>query len=139
MQPLPKRLAVGYNPNACCEFHSGGIGHDVENFWALKYKVQELLDSKSIQFTLNNGPNVIQNPMPAHGGPTVNMVEEGESLNLIMDVNMLSTPLPCIKSYLIQSGVFPGCPPNCCECQNQHEGCVNMRIGILNLIDESVL
>ena len=73
----------------------------MENCWALKYKVQELLDSKAIQFTPDNGPNVIQNSMPAHVGPTVNVVEEGESLDLIMDVNLLSTPLSCVKSYLI--------------------------------------
>lgn len=111
MPPPPERLPAGYNPNARCEFHSSGIGQDMENFWALKYEVQELLDSKAIQFTPDNGPNVIQNPMPAHGGPTVNIVTEGESINLIMDVNLLSTPLSCVKSYLIQNGVFPGCFP----------------------------
>lgn len=77
--------------------------------------MQELLDSKAIQFTPENGPNVIQNPMPAHVGLAVNVVGEGESLNLIMDMNLLSTPLPCVKSYLIQNGVFPGCSPVCCE------------------------
>ncbi|XP_050875925.1 uncharacterized protein LOC127079584 [Lathyrus oleraceus] len=139
MPPPPERLPGGYNPNAHCEFHSGGIGHDVENCWALKYKVQELLDSKAIQFTPNNGANVIQNLMPAHGGSTVNMMEEGESLNLIMDVNLLSTPLPCVKSYLIQNGVFPGCSPDCCECQNQPNGCVSLKIGIQSLINEGIL
>lgn len=91
--------------------HSRDIGHDVENCWDLKYKVQKLLDYKVIQFTPDNGPNVIQNLMPAHVGPTVNVVEDGKNLNLIMDVNLFSTPLPCIKSYLIKNGVFPGCFP----------------------------
>lgn len=75
--PPPERLHAGYNPNTRCEFHSGDIGHDMENCWALKYKVQELLDSKAIQFTPDNGPNVIQNPMLAHVGATVNVVEDG--------------------------------------------------------------
>lgn len=110
MPPPSERLHTGYNPNAHCEFHSGGIGHDMENCWALKYKVQELLDSKVIQFTPSNWPNVIQNLMPIHGGPIVNMVEEGERLNLIMNVSLLSTPLPCIKSYLIQTEFFLGVP-----------------------------
>lgn len=139
MPPPPERLPAGYNPNARCEFHYGGIGHDVENCWALKYKVQELLDSKAIQFTSDNGPNVIQNPMPAHDGPSVNMSEESESLNLIMDVILLSTSLPCIKSYLIQNGIFLGCPPNYCGCQHQPEGCVNLKIGIQNLINEGII
>ncbi|XP_050893707.1 uncharacterized protein LOC127100532 [Lathyrus oleraceus] len=53
-----ERLPANYNPNARCEFHSGGVGHDVENLFALKYATQNLLDSKSIQFTQDNGPNL---------------------------------------------------------------------------------
>lgn len=77
--------------------------------------------------------------MPAHGGHIVNMMEEGKSLNLIMDINLLPTPLPCVKSYVIQNGVFPGCSPDCCECQNQPEGCVSLKIGIQSLINEGIL
>lgn len=139
MPPPLERFPACYNLNARYKFHSGGIGCNVENCWALKYKVQELLDSEVIRFTPDNGPNVIQNLMPAHGGPTINMVEEGENLNLIMDSNLLSTPLSCVKSYLIQNGVFPGYSPDCCECQNQPEGCVSMKIGIQNLINEGIL
>lgn len=35
MPPPPERLPAGYNPNARCEFHYGGVGHDVENCWVL--------------------------------------------------------------------------------------------------------
>lgn len=49
----------------------------MENCWGLKYKVQELLDSRTIQFTPDNGPNVIQSPMSAHVRPTVNVVGDG--------------------------------------------------------------
>ncbi|XP_050889558.1 uncharacterized protein LOC127094827 [Lathyrus oleraceus] len=117
MPPPPERLHAGYNPNARCEFHSGGIGHDLENCWALKYKMQELLDSKAIQFTPDNGPNVIQNPKLDHVGPTVIVMDDGENLNLIMDVNLLSTPFLCVKSYLINNGVFPICFLECCFLQ----------------------
>lgn len=75
----------------------------MENPWALKYKVQELLDSKAIQFTPENEPNVIQNPMLAHARPIVNVMEEGENLNLIMDVNLMSTLLLCVKGYLVKT------------------------------------
>lgn len=78
----------------------------MEKCWALKYKVQELLDSKDIQFIPDNGPNIIQNLMPAHVVPTVNVVEDGENLNLIMDVNLLSIPFSCVKSYLIKNDIF---------------------------------
>lgn len=139
MPPSSERLPAGYNPNARCEFHFGAICHDVENCWDLKYKVQELLDSKAIQFTLENEPNVIQNPMPAHAGPMVNVVEDGVNLNLIMDVNLMSTPLLCVKGYLVKNGVFPGCLPYYCECQSQPEGCVSLKTRIQNLINEGVL
>lgn len=98
-----------------------------------------MLDSKAIQLTSDNGPNVIQNPMSAHGGPTVNVVEYGENLNLIMDVNLLSTSLSCVKSYFIKNGIFPGCFPECCECQNQLEDCVNLKTRIQSLIDKGFL
>lgn len=54
--------------------------------------------------------------MPAHVGPTVNIVEDGENLNLVMGVNLLFTPLSCVKSYLIKNDIFPGCFLECCEC-----------------------
>lgn len=139
MPPPSESLPADYNPNSRCEFHYGGVGHNVENCWALKYKVQELLDSNAIQFTPNNRPNIIQNLMPAHVGHTVNFVEDGEILNLIMDVNLLSNPLRYVKSYLIKNGVFPRCFLECCECQNQLEGCDNLKSGIQNLIDEGFL
>lgn len=39
---------------------------------------------------------------------------------------MLSTPLPCLKSYFIMIGVFPG-------------RCINLKDGIQSLIDEGLL
>ncbi|XP_050916564.1 uncharacterized protein LOC127131691 [Lathyrus oleraceus] len=36
----------------------------------------------------------------AHAGPTVNVAQDGENLNLIMDMNLMSTPLLCVKGYL---------------------------------------
>ncbi|KAI5416194.1 hypothetical protein KIW84_041299 [Lathyrus oleraceus] len=116
MPPPPERLPASYNPNA-----------------------RYFLDFEAIQFTLDNEPNTIQNPTPIHVGHTVNVMEDGENLNLIMDVNLLSIPLSCVNSYLIKNGVFPGCFPECCECQNQPEGCVNLKTRIQSLIDEGFL
>lgn len=59
MPPLTNKVPANFNANAHCDYHSGGVGHDVENCWALKYKVHELLDSKAVQFTSVNAPNVI--------------------------------------------------------------------------------
>lgn len=50
MPAPPKRHPANYDPNARCEFHSGGIGHDMENCLALKYNVQDLIDNKQLTF-----------------------------------------------------------------------------------------
>lgn len=111
----------------------------MENCVALKYKVQDLLDVKAIRFTLDNGPNVIQNPMPPHVGPSINAIEEDQSSNLIKNVNLLTTSLLSIKNYLVKNDVFPGCLPECCKCQSQPEGCDNLKFGTQSLIDEGFL
>lgn len=131
-----ERLPANYNPNARCEFHSGSVGHDVGNCLDLKYAVQNLLDSKDTKFTPDNGPNVIQNPMPAHNGPTVNVIKYDESFNLIMDVNFVTTPLPFVKEYLIKNDVYRGCFPECCKCKSHPEGCDDLKAGIQSLITE---
>ncbi|GKV51312.1 hypothetical protein SLEP1_g57982 [Rubroshorea leprosula] len=79
MVPLNPPFPIWYNPQARCEYHSGGVGHDLENCLALKHRVQDLIDAKELQITSEPevvGPNVIKNPLPTHDGPTVNMIEK---------------------------------------------------------------
>lgn len=84
--PPPTILSPGYDVNARCEFHYGAPGHSVENCKALKYKVQQLIESKVIIFT-PNGPNVNNNPMPPHNKPIVSMVEEVEGKKLVPNMD----------------------------------------------------
>ncbi|XP_058774463.1 uncharacterized protein LOC131648750 [Vicia villosa] len=70
----PTKLPASWDANARCEFHSGSSGHNIENCKALKHKVQDLLDSKAIEFTPTQGPNVVQNPMPPHGAHAANAI-----------------------------------------------------------------
>lgn len=139
LPPTPDKLPANYNANSRCEFHSGGVGHDVENCMALKYKVQDLIDSKAIQFTLGSGPNVLQNPMPPHAGPSVNVIEIEQGLSLIKDVKLLKTPLLSVKEALVKNGVFPGCYHDCCACQKSVDGCDSLKKGIQKLISEGSL
>ncbi|GKV15498.1 hypothetical protein SLEP1_g26285 [Rubroshorea leprosula] len=79
MVPLNPPFPIWYNPQARCEYHSGGVGHDLENCLALKHRVQDLIDAKELQITSEPevvGPNVTKNPLPTHDGPTVNMIEK---------------------------------------------------------------
>ena len=66
LAPLrPDQRPASYDENAKCEFHSGAPGHNIENCKAFKHTVQDLVDSKAINFAPS--PNVNANPMPAHG------------------------------------------------------------------------
>ena len=56
-----------YNPNARCAYHSDSPGHNTDDCWALKNKVQDLIDAKEVQFEAPEKPNVVSAPLPAHG------------------------------------------------------------------------
>lgn len=72
--PPPNPLPAWYDPQKHCEFHEGAPGHDLDNCYALKIKVQELIKADILSFK-DTGPNVKTNPLPNHGGPSVSMVE----------------------------------------------------------------
>jgi hypothetical protein len=123
LAPPVGRLPVGYDANARCNFHSGAPGHTIENCKAFKHVVQDLIDSKAINFA--PAPNVVNNPMSQHGGANVNMVE-GEA-KLVKKVLKLKTPLLEIKEYLLKADVFPGCGSGCLGCVAQSGGCVKLQ------------
>lgn len=50
MPSHPEKIHADYNPNDRCDFHYGGIGLEVENFLALKHKIQYLIDNKQLTF-----------------------------------------------------------------------------------------
>ena len=101
----------------------------------MKHKVQDLIDSKAIDFAPRGGPNVTKNPMPPHHNHSTNAVDHG--LNLVLDVNQLKTPLSFVKKKLLECDVFPGCSKDCQLCLDQPEGCDSLRSGIQCLIDQN--
>ncbi|KAI5429484.1 hypothetical protein KIW84_034174 [Lathyrus oleraceus] len=135
LAPPVGRLPVGYDANARCSFHSGAPGHNIENCKAFKHVVQDLIDSKAID--LAPAPNVVNNPMPQHGGANVNLVE-GEAKS-IKDVLKLKTPLLDIKGCLLKADVFPGCGKGCLDCATQSGGCLKLQQGIQALLDKGIL
>ena len=64
--PIPKTSSPNYNPDAICAYHSGSPGHDTNDYWALKYNIQNMIDAKEIEFDPPGTPNVITTPMPNH-------------------------------------------------------------------------
>ncbi|KAI5430834.1 hypothetical protein KIW84_035096 [Lathyrus oleraceus] len=132
---LPMSLPVGYDANARCNFHSGAPGHNIEICKAFKHVVQDLIDLKAINFAPT--PNVVNNPMPQHGGANVNMLE-GEAKS-IKDVLKLKTPLLEIKNCLLKADVFPGCGKGCLDCATKSGGCLKLQQGIQALLDNGIL
>src|ERR1044072_9541978 len=66
-------------------------------------------------------------------------MEDGEVLNLIMDVDLVKTPLPFVKEYLIKRGVFSGCEVGCVRCEHCSNGCARLKDGIQYLITSGQL
>ena len=56
-----------YKPNARCAYHSESPGHDTNDCWVLKNKLQDLIDAKEIEFDPLETPKVITAPLPKHG------------------------------------------------------------------------
>ncbi|XP_058757581.1 uncharacterized protein LOC131630853 [Vicia villosa] len=56
-----------YDPNAKCVYHSNIPGHHADNCWALKNKIQDMIDASEIEFEPPETLNVITAPMPKHG------------------------------------------------------------------------
>ena len=48
-------------------YHSESPGHDTNDCWALRNKIQDLIEAKEIDFDAPEKPNVITAPMPKHG------------------------------------------------------------------------
>ena len=62
----PNTSSLTYHPNERCAYHSDSPGHDTNNCWALKNKIQDMIDAKEIEFDPLEAPNVITAPMPNH-------------------------------------------------------------------------
>ena len=60
----PNTTSPHYHPYARCTYHSKSPGHDTNNCWALKNKIQDLIEAKEIEFDAPEKPNVISAPMP---------------------------------------------------------------------------
>ena len=67
-----------YNPNARCAYHSDSPGHSTDDCWALRNKVQDLIDAKEVQFEAPEKPNMVTAPMPNHG---VNAIREDNEVD----------------------------------------------------------
>ena len=122
----PNTISPRYNSNARCTYHSESPGHDTDNYWDLKNKVQDLIEAKEIEFDAREKPNVITAPMPKHGHG-VNVV--GDEL-FVTSVEEIYTPLMTVKKNLLLAGLFSGCGEGCHMCSSLPAGCHLLKSGV---------
>ncbi|KAI5419511.1 hypothetical protein KIW84_043615 [Lathyrus oleraceus] len=118
----PDKRPVSYDENAKCEFHSDAPGHDVENCKAFKHIVQDLVDSKAINFA--QFPNVNANHMPAYGQMGMNAISKDRRTIGLMNGDQLKAPRPVVPKPLMKEGAFPSVDTCCAAVAT--EGCVLM-------------
>ena len=123
---IPNTSSPKYNPNAICAYHSNSPGHDTNNCWTLKNKIQNMIDVKEIEFDPPEISRMITAPKPLHS-KSVNAIDDVSYVPTISD---LSTPLMIIKKNFLQASLFSGCLENCYQCASQSNGCMWLKNGI---------
>lgn len=58
--PLLDPNAKRYDPSKVCVFHSNSPGHSTEECWALKHKIQNLIDQRELVMTSNTYISMIE-------------------------------------------------------------------------------
>ncbi|XP_050897670.1 uncharacterized protein LOC127104530 [Lathyrus oleraceus] len=138
MGPPPDRLHPWYNPNPHCPFHEGSPGHDLQGSYALKHRVRELIDRKILSFR-DMGPNVKNNPLPPHGDPTVNTIEDASDGVMVEKVDDVKTPLVAFHARLVEAGLIDVCHDSCEKCATHLKGFQMVRDNIQDLMNQGVL
>ncbi|KAK2430309.1 hypothetical protein QL285_028656 [Trifolium repens] len=59
--PVPERLPAWYRTDLTCAFHQGASGHDIENCYALRKEVQNLVRTNMLSFDVS-GSNIQGSP-----------------------------------------------------------------------------
>ncbi|KAF1878194.1 hypothetical protein Lal_00032266, partial [Lupinus albus] len=121
----PNTTAPWYDPNANCDYHSGIIGHSTETCRALKHRIQDLIDSKWLEFK-DTVPTITGNPLPNHGNQGINVLEQDDDMAVVEKVEDMKTPLKVIFKVL---------------CQQDHtlETCTEFKALVQRLLDSRLL
>ncbi|PKI67876.1 hypothetical protein CRG98_011734 [Punica granatum] len=75
--PAGPTLPYTGNSSLRYEYHSGALGHTINNCWKLWEEVRKMINANQLSFNAVRPPNVQANPLPYYGsssGPTINMI-----------------------------------------------------------------
>ena len=76
----------------------------MEDCTALKWRVSEFIKKGELTFEDEDIPNVNENPLPNHGGPKMNVVEDSQDLQLKMDVKDVCMSMKLVYEALVKAG-----------------------------------
>ncbi|KAI5425472.1 hypothetical protein KIW84_031323 [Lathyrus oleraceus] len=127
-----------YKPELHCVYHSGALGHDGENCYPLKTKVQDLVRS-GILFFEDVGPNVNKNPFPEHGKSAVNMVQGCPSKYKVMYVSHIRQSLVEMHRLLCGYSHYEHDHDRFRVCTVNERGCRQVRKDIQEMLDQGVI
>ncbi|XP_019455107.1 PREDICTED: uncharacterized protein LOC109356229 [Lupinus angustifolius] len=101
---IPANPGPWYNENVTCAYHSGVPGHLVEDCKAFKFKVQDLINAKRIDFR-ETRPNSPGNPLPNHENQEVNAIEARDEVAVIDEVEDMKMPMGFIFREMCRQGL----------------------------------
>ncbi|KAI5386035.1 hypothetical protein KIW84_072563 [Lathyrus oleraceus] len=121
-----------------CVYHSGAPEHDVENYYPLKTKVQDLVKS-GILFFEDVGPNVKKNPFPEHGKAAVNMVQGCPGKYKVLYVSHIRQSLVEMHRLLCGYSHYEHDHDRCQVCTVDERGCLQVREDIQEMLDQGMI
>ncbi|XP_050920203.1 uncharacterized protein LOC127137822 [Lathyrus oleraceus] len=127
-----------HDPNASCAYHAGFIRHSTEDCWALKYKIQDLINQDILTFSKEK-PNVKTNPLPNYNGAVVNTVIEEENTKFILRAEEVETLMSVVLQKLEQFGFLKGVHDDCAICESNPDNCDKMRSCVQELMDQGLI
>ncbi|XP_019447261.1 PREDICTED: uncharacterized protein LOC109350485 [Lupinus angustifolius] len=139
---IPDSPGPWFNPNVTCAYHSGIVGHSIEHCRALKYKVQQLINTKQLVFE-ENIPDVDRNPLPNHGSQGVNAIEGVQEGLYIWEVHEIKTPMKVIYQEMCKHGMVERLredeDPDSCEMHGPEghtlEDCPEFKVLLRKMLD----
>jgi len=100
LTPLQPPYPRWFVENTTCAYHSGAKGHSIENCIRLKEVVQGIINEGRLTF--DAPPSVGTNPLPNHGGNTVNTIDDG-AVHVKRKVEEIITPMKVVYQALLKA------------------------------------
>ncbi|KAI5390126.1 hypothetical protein KIW84_075450 [Lathyrus oleraceus] len=134
---VPANPQWWYKPDQHCVYHSGAPGHNIENCYPLKTKVQDLMRCGILSFE-DSGPNVTKNPFPEHG-KSVNMVQGCPGKYKVKYVSHIRQSLVELHRLLCDYSHMEHDHDKCRICSVNRLGCRQVRRELQELLDDDTI